>query len=184
MQKAIFSRFTFGDQDNETVQEFLDCVSDLLEIDSVKQLDHYYQHLNTTRLQHCINVSYYTFLMCRKLHLDYVSGARAGLLHDFYFYDWKKQEQPCDGRHSCVHPRIALETAKGITEVNAIMEDAIVHHMWPMSFQMPKHREGWVLQGIDKYCAMTEILLQSGRAMKFSKLAASAALAFSLIQIQ
>lgn len=77
MQKAIFSRFTFGDQDNETVQEFLDCVSDLLEIDSVKQLDHYYQHLNTTRLQHCINVSYYTFLMCRKLHLDYVSGARA-----------------------------------------------------------------------------------------------------------
>lgn len=183
MQKAIFSRFTFEDEDNTTVQAYLDCVSDLLEIDSVKQLEYCYQHLNTTRLQHCINVSYYTFLLCRKMNLDYVSAARAGLLHDLYFYDWKKQEQPCDGRHSCVHPRIALETAKEITEVNDIMADAIVHHMWPMSLKMPRFKEGWALQAIDKYCAMTEILLQSGRALKFSKLAASMALVFPLVQI-
>lgn len=183
MQKAIFSRFTFEDEDNDIVQEYLNCVKDLLAIDSVKQLEYYYQHLNTSRLQHCINVSYYTFLLCRKLKLDYVSAARAGLLHDLYFYDWKKQEQPCDGRHSCVHPRIALETAREITEVNAIMEDAIVHHMWPMSIHMPKCKEGWALQAIDKYCAMTEILLQSGRALKFSKMAVSMALTLSFIQV-
>lgn len=183
MQKAIFSRFTFTDESNETVQEYLDSVADLLEIDSVRQLEYCYQHLNTTRLQHCINVSYYTFLLCRKLNLDYISAARAGLLHDLYFYDWKKQEQPCEGRHSCVHPKIALATAKEITNVNRIMEDAIVHHMWPMSIHMPKTKEGWVLQAVDKYCAMTEIMLQSGRAMKFSKIAASMALVLPLIQI-
>lgn len=171
MQKAIFSRFSFQDEDNATVQEYLDCVNDLLEIDTVQQLKTCYQHFNTTRFQHSINVSYYSFLLCRKLKLDYVSAARAGLLHDLYLYDWKKKEQPYDGRHSCVHPRVALETAKELTEVNAIMEDAILHHMWPMSIHMPKHKEGWALQAVDKYCALTEIMLQSGRALKPSRIA-------------
>lgn len=172
MQKAIFSRFTFNDEDNAIVQEYLNCVSDLLEIDTVQQLKNCYQHFNTTRFQHSINVSYYSFLLCRKFKLDYVSAARAGLLHDLYLYDWKKKEQPYEGRHSCVHPMVALETAKELCEVNGIMEDAILHHMWPMSIHMPKHREGWALQFVDKYCALTEMMLQSGRALKPSNLVA------------
>lgn len=170
MQKAIFSRFTFNDEDNELIQEYLDCVKDLLDIDTVQQLRFCFQHFNTTRLQHSINVSYYSFLLCRKFKLDYVSAARAGILHDLYLYNWKKKEQPYEGRHSCVHPVVALESAKEITNVNDIMEDAILHHMWPMSLQMPKHREGWAMQAVDKYCAITEILLQSGRALKPSRL--------------
>lgn len=180
MQKAIFSRFNFNDEDNTTVQEYLDCVKDLVEIDTVQQLKTCYQHFNTTRFQHSINVSYYSFLVCRKLKLDYVSAARAGLLHDLYLYDWKKKEQPYDGRHSCVHPQVALETAKELTEVNAIMEDAILHHMWPMSIHMPKHKEGWALQAVDKYCAMTECILQSGRALKPSRLAMYGVTLFSI----
>lgn len=171
MQKAIFSRFTFNDEDNTLVQEYLDCVKDLLDIETVQQLNSCHQHFNTTRFQHCINVSYYTFLLCRKCNWDYVSGARAGLLHDLYFYDWKKKEQPYEGRHSCVHPQVALETAKEVTTVNNIMEDAILHHMWPMSLHMPKYKESWALQAVDKYCAITEIALQSGRALKPSRLA-------------
>lgn len=169
MQKAIFSRHSLNDDDNALVQEYLDCVSDLLEIDTVQQLKSFHQHFHTSRFQHSLNVSYYTFLFCRKFHLDACSAARAGLLHDLYLYDWKKKEQPYEGRHSCVHPRVALESAKQVTEVNPIMEDAILHHMWPMSFNMPRFKEGWALQAVDKYCACTEILLQGGRKIRYSK---------------
>lgn len=170
MQKALFSRMNLNDEHNPLVISYLDCVKDILEIDSVQQLHEYTQHLNTTRFQHSLNVSYYCFLLCRRLHLDYYSAARAGLLHDLFLYDWRKKEQPYEGRHSVIHPQVALETAKRDVEVNAIMEDAILHHMWPMSKAMPKSKEGWALQAVDKYCAITEILAQSGKKLKPSSL--------------
>ena len=85
-------------------------------------------------------------------------------------------------RHCAVHPQIALENARKATSVNAIIEDAIVHHMWPMTLHCPKTKEGWVLQAVDKYCAMSEILLQGGRKVRYSRLAISLAalLSFSI----
>lgn len=44
----------------------------------------------TSRFQHSLNVSYYSFIICRKFGLDAYSAARAGLLHDLYYYDWKQ----------------------------------------------------------------------------------------------
>lgn len=171
MEKAIGSRVNLAQPNKEIGIEFVDCIKDILDIDDVQQLKEFHQHLKTTRFQHCLNVSYYTFMICRALNLDYVSAARAGLVHDLYLYDWKNKEQPLEGRHSVVHPIIALQTAKQIMEVNDIMEDAIVHHMWPMSIHMPKHAEGWVLQGVDKYCAAVEFLQQSASRLKPQRVA-------------
>lgn len=108
-----------------------------------------------------------------------------GLLHDLYHYDWRnldKEERPIEGRHCAVHPQIALENARKATSVNTIIEDAIVHHMWPMTLHCPKTKEGWVLQAVDKYCAISEILLQGGRRVRYSRLAISLAalLSFSI----
>lgn len=172
--KAIFSRVdvTTSKKTKQQLlaQEFHSCIEDLLEEDNVMELVNFSQHLNTTRLQHSINVSYYTFLWCKKLGLSYYEGARAGLLHDLYLYNWKNKEQPIKGRHSVVHPQVALVTAKEIVEVTPIMEDAIVKHMWPMSMQIPKYKESWILTAADKYCAISEILLQSARVLKPSQL--------------
>lgn len=176
MQKAIFSRVDLASADSYLANEYLDCIRDLIEVDDVQELKAYTQHMHTTRFQHSLNVSYYTFLLARKFHLDAYSAARAGLLHDLYFYDWRdleKEDRPIEGRHCAVHPKIALENARKTTKVNAIIEDAIVHHMWPMTLHCPKTKEGWILQAVDKYCAISEILLQGGRKVRYSKAAVS-----------
>ena len=57
------------------------------------------------------------FLLARKFHLDAYSTARAGLLHDLYFYDWREKDtRPMEGRHCSIHPQIALENAKKSNE--------------------------------------------------------------------
>lgn len=172
--KAIFSRVDLNKSEKAKqlalAYEFYDCIKDLLDESDVKELNIYSQHFNTTRLQHSINVSYYTFLWCKRFHLSYREAARAGLLHDLYLYDWKKKEQPMEGRHSVIHPQVALETAKKLADLTPMMEDAIVKHMWPMSFHMPKYKESWILTFADKYCAFSEFLLQSAKALKPSQL--------------
>lgn len=82
MQKAIFSRIDLNNADNDLAEEYLGCISDLLHLDGVQDLKAFTQHMNTSRFQHSLNVSYYTFLIARRFHLDSCSAARAGLLHD------------------------------------------------------------------------------------------------------
>ena len=78
MLKAILSKKNLSEN-----AEFYGCIRDLLADESVERLKEYSHHLGTSRFQHCLNVSYYNFLICRKLGLNARSGARAGLLHDF-----------------------------------------------------------------------------------------------------
>ena len=182
MQKAIFSRIDLNSSESALAEEYLNCVYDLLDIEDVHKLKSFTQHMNTSRFQHSLNVSYYTFLITRRLHLDSYSAARAGLLHDLYHYDWRdadKEERPIEGRHCAVHPQIELENARKATVVNEIIEDDIVHHMWPMTLRCPKTKEGWILQAVDKYCAISEILLQGGRKVRYSRFILSFLVLFS-----
>lgn len=90
MHSAIGSRKDFNNLDeDQLLAEYKVCLEGLLEHEQVLKLDLHTQHCNTSRLQHSINVSYYSFLICYKMGWDYHSAARAGLLHDLYFYDWR-----------------------------------------------------------------------------------------------
>lgn len=62
MQKAIFSRIDLNNADNDLAQEYLSCIRDLLHLHDVQDLKAFTQHMNTSRFQHSLNVSYYTFL--------------------------------------------------------------------------------------------------------------------------
>lgn len=174
MQKAIFSRVDLTSDNDLLAKEFVSCIQDLIEVDDVQELKAFSQHMDTSRFQHSLNVSYYSFLFARKFRLDTYSIARAGLLHDLYFYDWRtKNNRPMEGRHCAIHPLIALENAKKTCTINPVIEDAIVHHMWPMTLHMPKTKEGWLLQAVDKYCALSEIILQGSRKVRYSRAAVS-----------
>ena len=81
MLKAI------GSRKNLKQQLYYEFVADLLESKSVQDLKQYRHHIKTTRFQHSLNVSYYNYLICKFFHWDAVSAARAGLLHDLYFYE-------------------------------------------------------------------------------------------------
>ena len=157
MRKAIWSKVLLNGTDAELALLFNECIEDLLNNDIVRELDNYTQHIGTSRLQHSINVAYYSFIVCRKLGLDYRSAARAGIMHDLFLYDWRNPESP-RGYHVSLHPREALKNAKKVTNLNKIEADAIVKHMWPMTIVPPKYIESHIVSLADKYCAAAEVV--------------------------
>lgn len=120
-------------------------------------MKNYTQHGNVSCLEHCINVSYYSFLVCRFFGLDCCSAARGGLLHDLFLYDWHNNSavKPRKGMHAFVHPSIALQNAE-IFSLNDIEKDIIKKHMWPLTIVPPRCPEALVVSFIDKYCAVIE----------------------------
>ena len=158
MRKAIGSKINLLDQNNYLAREFNNCVKDLITNREFLKLENFFQHIKTSRLQHSINVAYYSFLVCRFFKLNYKSAARAGLLHDFYLYDWRKEKQ-IEGRHSKAHAIIALRNAEKITHLNKIEKNAILRHMWPMVFVPPKYPEAIIVSLMDKYCASIEFIM-------------------------
>lgn len=70
-------------------EEYMSYVEDLLETEAVKKLANYTQHVHSTRLEHSISVSYYSYLLAKKWGGNAKATARAGLLHDLFYYDWR-----------------------------------------------------------------------------------------------
>ena len=157
MQKVIGLKINLSNLENKLAQEFYSCVKDLIENKKLLELKNFTQHIKTSRLQHSINVAYYSFAICKFFGLDYKSAARAGLLHDFYLYDWRKNKQP-EGYHAKAHPIVALRNAKSITKLNKIEENSIIRHMWPLTLIPPKYLESIIVSISDKYCACFEII--------------------------
>ncbi|MGI6678011.1 MAG: hypothetical protein ACOX2Q_02735 [Dehalobacterium sp.] len=75
-------------------QDYWHLVEDILSNETFSQLINYNHH-HTSIMEHALTVSYFSYVICKKLNLDYVSGARGGLLHDFFLYDWREyKKQP------------------------------------------------------------------------------------------
>ncbi len=147
------------------INEFTLIIEDILQNEEYQKLDYYNQHLNVSRLQHSLNVAYYTYLWTKKLGLDYISATRGAMLHDFFLYNWQdKNETPSE--HAYNHPKVALKNAKKYFKINKIMEDCILNHMWPMSKNIPLTKEGNILSMADKYCATFEVTNQAYQFVK------------------
>lgn len=139
---------------NDARVEFYSHIAPILSNKKVQVLDNYTQHRNYTRLRHCIDVAYYSFLITKFLNWDSRSAARAGLLHDMYYntdYDTDKWQ------HMVEHPYEALENARTICALNEIEEDAILKHMWLCTKTPPRYKEGFVVTFVDKLCALREL---------------------------
>ena len=149
-----------GSRKNIMQTEFYPVVRDLLRSDAVQELSAFTHHKMTTRYQHCLNVSYYNFKLCKMLHLDADSAARAGLLHDLYHYDTAKYTRSSPAaRHSRNPPEVALRAAEKLIDMNDRERDMIGKHMWPVTVPRPKYAETYVITIVDKYCAVIEYLL-------------------------
>ncbi len=141
----------------ETLLEFNEIIKDISENSNVAALKDHIQHINSSRYSHCKEVAFYTFLICKKLKLDYISAARGAMLHDFYFYNWRNKHVEGQKRfHLFRHPRIALENALDIFELNDLEKDIIVKHMWPLTISLPRFAESYIVTFVDKYCATKE----------------------------
>ena len=56
---------------------FKELIHDLLRSPEVLNLDNYDQHLNTSRLQHSLNVAYYAYLIARNMDVNHNEIGRA-----------------------------------------------------------------------------------------------------------
>lgn len=134
--------------------EFYRIIYDILENETFQELKLYKHHYIYTRLEHSLSVSYYSYLICKFLKLDYKSATRAGLLHDLFFYDCEnKFTRPKN--HIKSHPKIALQNAQQLFVLNNKEKDIILKHMWPVTFfQFPKYKESYVITITDKLSAL------------------------------
>ena len=129
-------------------------MSDILTNEKFKLLDKYKQHYKCTRLKHSINVSYYSFYIAKLLKLDYISAAKAGLLHDLYFHERTNFKENIKMLRQ--HPKEALQNALEICDLNDKERDIIKRHMWLITLKPPKYKEGYIVTFVDKYCAARE----------------------------
>lgn len=164
-------------------KEYIELVEDLINNAKVKEMQKYRQHYDINTFEHCMNVSYISYKICKKFGWDYKSMARAAMLHDLFLYDWRnsKKELKLDGYHAFVHPKIALENASKLYDLNEKEKDIIVKHMWPVTIALPKYKETYVITLVDKYSALQESMQYYANKIQSKKLYKYAYIFFGLI---
>ena len=136
-------------------REYMAIVNDLLAQPAVQKLADYTQHHHSNRLQHSIAVSYDSYRIAKRLHLDYRSTARAGLLHDLFYYDWRTTKFDL-GTHAFIHPRVALRNAEKIIPLNKKEKDIILKHMFGATMATPRYPESLIVSLVDDFEAEHE----------------------------
>lgn len=166
---ALTFALTLGVKDLRKVRtsnykdEFITILKDLLEHEALSQLKEYTHHIGFTRFDHSLNVAYYNFRLSKALGLKVREATRAGLLHDFFLYDWRvRQAETGEKNHLQLHPKKALETAQLYFDISDREADIIINHMWPLTFDLPKYPETFLITFVDKYCAIMEFTSTTG----------------------
>lgn len=139
-------------------------VGHLIDHPRVQRLGKIVHHYHSTRLEHSINVSYTSYKIANWLGWDARSVARAGLLHDLFYYDWR--DTKFNKSHAWVHPRIALRNARKLMDVNKVEEDIILKHMWGATIAFPRYKESYIVTLVDKYWAVREGLTPVRRLVR------------------
>lgn len=149
--------------------EYSMIVKDILENDEFAKMADI-EHHNSTRLDHMMKVSYYSYVVAKSLRLKYREVARAGLLHDFYFGRTTDHDNFKDKlklyTHS--HPKEAVENAKKYFNINAMEADIIESHMFPIDIKIPKYLESWIVSTVDKVVATHEFYHKASKKLKYS----------------
>ncbi|MBP3841147.1 MAG: HD domain-containing protein [Bacilli bacterium] len=133
-------------------EEFYSIIEDILNNDKFNELK-LVRHHGITRFNHSLRVSYYTYLTTKKLNLNYVEATRAALLHDFFTDELKGEKMKVALRR---HPFIALENSKKYFEISDLQADIIVKHMFPVTKELPKYKESFIVDIIDDISSVYE----------------------------
>ncbi len=143
--------------------QYFNYVNDIMENDKFMKLKECVHH-GTSRFDHSLRVSYYSYLVTKALGLRYVETARGGLLHDFFVNEdlsYRKQKFSM-----FFHPYPALDNSKKYFKVNDLEEDIIINHMFPtLPHKIPKNIESWIVSIVDKLVAVYEFYESYGKVL-------------------
>lgn len=136
-------------------KEYLEYVSDILNNPEFKKLANYVHH-NSDRLQHSLNVSYYSYKISKIFNLDSKKIARAALLHDFFFIDNLSISKKERITTLFLHPRKALDNSLNYYYLSDMERNIIASHMFPIGLDMPRYKESILVDLVDDYIAIYE----------------------------
>lgn len=156
-------RRVFGEVEHVAVpqdEEYLALVRDILENEQVRSMDGYFQHGRTTCLRHSINVSYLSYLFCKKHGLDARAARPRRPAARFVFVRLALLPPP-EGRAPCTAsstPKRRLPMPAPCSASHGRSARLFLRHMWPLTITPPRCREAYVIVAYDKYCSMMETL--------------------------
>ncbi|MBP3800157.1 MAG: HD domain-containing protein [Bacilli bacterium] len=133
-------------------KEFNYIITDIINNEEFQKLKKITHH-GITRFNHSLRVSYYTFLISKRLKLNYVEATRAALLHDFFIDETSEMKTKKALKE---HPKIALENSKKYFDISRMQEDIILKHMYPITTKMPKYKESWLVDIVDDIASLYE----------------------------
>lgn len=138
-------------------QEYLLIIDNIMQNKEFKKMDNI-KHHNTTRLDHSLKVSYYSYKIAKSLKLDYKDVARGGLLHDFYT---ETISDCCKVKDkillfSTKHPNEAVENSLEYFDLSEKEINIIRTHMFPIDYKVPKYAESWIVSIVDKVLSIGE----------------------------
>ena len=134
---------------------------DILDSKSIQIQKQCLQHGKRTVFEHSLAVALMCLTINEFLHLKLNERRliRGALLHDYFLYDWHVKDKS-HRLHGFRHPYFALENARKEYELDPVLEDMIVKHMFPLIPIPPKYKDSWVLCIADKICASKETILR------------------------
>ena len=146
---------TYTDQYTQKLNDFVSRA----DIQIMRQFS---QHGSNNTLNHVVHVA----MMCHKiqqalhLHVDEDSLIHGAVLHDYYLYDFKAQNEISAFKHGTGHPVTALNNASRRFNLNNRERNIIYSHMWPLTpTHLPLCKEAWLVSTADKICALQEAFL-------------------------
>lgn len=127
---------------------YLSIVENILsneEFNKIKTIEHH----GTSRYEHSLRVSYFSYIITKLLHLDYEDVARAGLLHDFFL---SSEDRTFKDRFVSyfTHPKYAVDCATSHFDLSDREINIIESHMFPVYRSIPKYAESWIVSLVDK----------------------------------
>ena len=149
-------------------QEYLYIINDIMENEEFKKMSKI-RHHNTTRLNHMLKVSYYSYKIAKTLKLDYEDVARGGLLHDFYTEKICECDKVKDKikLFSIKHPKDAVKNAMTFFDISEKEANIIETHMFPLDYKIPKYAESWVVSAVDKFLSIGEFSKKFGYKLAY-----------------
>ncbi|MBQ3468854.1 MAG: HD family phosphohydrolase [Bacilli bacterium] len=142
----------------DNYNEFYNIIDEVLTVDKFQEMKNIPHH-GITRYDHLMRVSYYSYLICKKLHLNYREAAIGGLLHDFFTTELADSNSL---KALVKHPKCALNNADKYFTLTDREKDIIRAHMFPVTIQPPKYLESWIVDMVDNGAAIYE----KGNGMK------------------
>lgn len=142
-------------------EEYIAYITELANSEIVKKMKTYIQHGDTSTYEHCLNVSYYSYKLAKRLGLNAKACAIGGLLHDLFLYDWHDRDRVGKKEfflpHGFTHSVVAERNARKYFDIDEMCSDIIITHMFPLTiWKVPKYRESYVVLLVDKYLSTAE----------------------------